>query len=159
VEYAVPAPRVLRLPAVRIAIALPLALATLALVAGPTAASIAGRRSYLVGHIQSARAAHGLRAYSERATLDQIAQNWARWMANHHSVQHNPSLSSQVHDWSALGENVGRASTVRRVHYLFMHSAPHRANILSRTFGRVGVGSARGTDGRVYVDEVFKRAE
>jgi hypothetical protein len=38
-----------------------------------------------------------------------------------------------------------------------MASARHRANILSRSFTQIGIGTARGSDGRLYVDEVFRQ--
>jgi hypothetical protein len=78
-------------------------------------------------------------------------------MAAHRVLAHNPSLPSSVCCWSDLGENVGVGLSARSVHRAFMASAPHRANILSATFTQVGVGTAVGGDGRLYVDEVFRR--
>jgi uncharacterized protein YkwD len=78
-------------------------------------------------------------------------------MAAHHSLQHNPNLGSQVHGWRALGENVGCGAREPGIQRAFMGSAPHRSNILSRTFTLVGIGTARDSRGTLYVDEVFKR--
>lgn len=60
------------------------------------------------------------------------------------------------HGWSWIGENVGYAPTVRRMNRWFLHSPPHRANILSRHFTRVGIGIVR-SGGSVWVTEIFFR--
>jgi uncharacterized protein YkwD len=121
------------------------------------AAALTESRQGTLRKISHARSHHGVRQYHVRHRLNHIAQRWAEWMAAHQSLQHNPYLSHQVHGWNALGENVGRAAGFRRVHRAFMHSPPHRANILSPTFHLVGVGAAHGSDGKLYVDEIFKR--
>jgi hypothetical protein len=45
---------------------------------------------------------------------------------------------------------------VSQIQQAFMGSSPHRANILSGTYTQVGIGTARGSDGQLYVDEVFR---
>lgn len=89
--------------------------------------------------------------------LTQIAEDWARWMANHHTLKHNPNLASEVNNWQSLGENVGSGTSEGPIHRAFMNDPYHRDNILSRTFTLVGIGTARDENGRLYVDEVFKR--
>ena len=69
----------------------------------------------------------------------------SRRMVRRNSIYHNPRLYSLVrryrpHIW---GENVGMAGTIGRMHTLFMKSAPHRANVLNRSYKRVGVGVQR----------------
>ena len=105
----------------------------------------------------SARDHHDRRNYDVRHHLNEVAQRWAEWMADHHTLRHNPYLQSQVHHWSALGENVGCGPGEDAIQRAFMGSAPHRDNILSRSFRQVGIGSARGSDGKLYVDEIFRR--
>jgi len=69
---------------------------------------------------------------------------------------HNEHLSQQLYDevWTRIGENVGTHSTVRRMHRWFMHSPPHRANILSRDYDFIGIGIVR-SDGWLWFTQVF----
>lgn len=139
--------------------ALVLGLATVAI--SGTGSAVAGYSSEqaFVSDMNSARAHHGLRPYVQRRDLTAAARRWARWMAAHHTLAHNPALGSNVCCWRDLGENVGRGPSEPALNRAFMASREHRANILSRTFTQVGVGTARGSDGRLYVDELFRRPD
>lgn len=148
-----PCPRGFRLPAFSA-----LALATLTVVPVPAASADGVRpRAAFVDDTNAARQNHDRRAYAVRDHLNEVAQRWAEWMAAHRTLRHNPYLESQVHDWSELGENVGVGPGEPSIQSAFMDSSSHRANILSRTFRQVGIGAARGSDGKLYVDEVFRR--
>ena len=116
-----------------------------------------GSDSRLVSATNSARSAHGLSGYVVSADLTGVARRWAAHMAAHRQLAHNPSFASQVCCWTHLGENVGAGGTVSAIHRAFMASAEHRANILSRAYTQVGIGTARGSDGKLYVDELFRR--
>lgn len=116
-----------------------------------------GSDSQFVSATNSARGAHGLGRYAVAADLTSMARRWAAHMATHRQLAHNPSYASQACCWTALAENVGVGSTVSQIQRAFMNSSEHRANILSRTYTQVGIGTARGSDGRLYVDEVFRR--
>ena len=77
-------------------------------------------------------------------------------MAARHGIYHNNSLPSEVGgNWAKLGENVGRGSSVSQVHNAFMDSSTHRVHILDSAYNQIGVGVFRGSDGYVYVTEVF----
>jgi uncharacterized protein YkwD len=104
-----------------------------------------------------ARNSYDRRDYRVRDELMDVAQRWANWMAAHHSLRHNPYLSSQVSNWRSIGENVGEGGTESGIQRAFMRSTDHRDNILSRQFRQVGIGTARSSDGRLYVDEVFRQ--
>src|SRR4051794_5022870 len=104
-----------------------------------------------------ARVNHDRRVYEVSSDLTDVAQRWARWMARHHTLEHNPSLESDVHHWQALGENVGSGGAEPRIHRAFMADRYHRDNILSTDYTQVGIGTARDEGGRLYVDEVFRR--
>jgi len=56
--------------------------------------------------------------------------------------------------WKLIGENVGLAGTVLRVHRLMMRSSSHRSNILRRGYNRIGVG-VKETRRGVWVTEMF----
>ena len=110
-----------------------------------------------VADTNHARVRHDRHGLSERRRLNQVAQHWARWMATHRTVRHNPYITGQCGNWQSLGENVGRGPSESAIQRAFMQSPDHRANILDRAFTQIGIGIARGRDGRLYVDEVFRR--
>lgn len=114
-------------------------------------------RTAFVSDTNHARINHDRRRYRQRDHLTHVAQRWAEWMAAHHTLRHNPYLTSQVGNWRALGENVGRGGGEDGIQRAFMRSTDHRDNILSREFTQVGIGTARDSDGNLYVDEIFRR--
>ena len=144
----------LRRPSV---LSLSVLLATIALVAPNAASADTTTEGQFVTDTNHARAQHALHRYSVPSDLTAEARRWAAYMARHHTLAHNPNYTRQMCCWSAAGENVGVGSSVGQIQRAFMNSSPHRANILSRTFTQVGIGTARSSDGRLYVDEVFRR--
>lgn len=131
------------------------ALLLVALIAAPSPASPAdeGRSLSLV---QEARAGAGRPAYRAMADLQGVARRHAAEMASSNRLRHNPELTQEVQGWRAVGENVGRGTSVEHVHQLLMGSATHRANILSTTYTEVGIGVAWRGD-VVYVAQVFRQ--
>lgn len=123
---------------------------------GIAAADYSSEQAF-ISYTNSAREHDGLRSYAVRADLTATARRWAAWMAAHHTLAHNPSMGTQVCCWRDLGENVGRGGSALAIQRAFMASSEHRANILSRTFTQMGVGTARSSDGVLYVDELFRR--
>jgi hypothetical protein len=116
----------------------------------------ASDESEFVAYTNSARASHGVPAYAVRYDLTAVARRQAARMAAGRQIYHNPNLSSEVSNWRALGENVGEGPSVSSIQTAFMNSSSHRANILSTTYTEVGIGTARGSDGQIYVSEVFR---
>jgi uncharacterized protein YkwD len=139
---------------------LALACATSATVAAAPGAD-AGESSQgaFVDDTNNARVQHELRQYRVCRDLTSIAQRWADWMAQHNTMRHNPYLTSQVPNWESVGENVGRGPGEPPIQRAFMGDSYHRDNILSSDFTQVGIGTARSNDGRLYVDEVFRRPQ
>jgi hypothetical protein len=84
-----------------------------------------------------------------------IAHRHSVEMASRRSIYHNSSLTSEVRGWRAIGENVGRGPTASSVHKAFMGSSSHRAHILSSRYKQIGTGAVKGSDGYLYVTEVF----
>jgi hypothetical protein len=140
----------------RRSLAAALLLTLMALVAPVVALADSTSNSQFVSYTNSARSQHGLRAYVVSSDLTSIANKWAAHMAANRTLEHNPYATSEVCCWRAMGENVGVGSTVSQIQQAFMASSPHRANILSTTFTQVGIGTARGSDGQLYVDELFR---
>jgi uncharacterized protein YkwD len=104
------------------------------------------------------RRAHGLPLLRLSSAISRMARRHSRQMAGQHRFFDSPCLACilRIQGWSWIGENVGYAPTVRRMNRWFMHSPPHRANILSRHFTRVGIGILR-SGGSVWVTEIFFR--
>jgi uncharacterized protein YkwD len=79
-------------------------------------------------------------------------------MARRKSLFHTPNVARYLHGrhWNWWGENVGYSysSDLGSLERAFMRSAPHRHNILSGAYHRVGIGVQR-RDGRVWVTLVF----
>lgn len=128
-----------------------------ALAAPPIASADSTSNAQFVSDTNSARSQHGLRAYVVSSDLSSIANRWAAHMAANRTLEHNPDAYSEVCCWQSMGENVGEGATVSQIQDAFMNSAPHRDNILSSSFTEIGVGTARGSDGQLYVDELFRR--
>ena len=143
----------------RFAVRLPFAaLVSIAVLILPFAAlADSGSESQFVADTNSARSSHGLRHYAVSGDLNSVARRWAAHMAARHQLAHNPSFTSEVCCWTHIGENVGVGPSVSAIQRAFMNSSSHRANILSSSFTQVGIGTARGSDGRLYVDELFRR--
>jgi hypothetical protein len=137
----------------------------LALTAGATAAAFSPASAFastydfeaqFVAKMNAARQSSGLAPYSVASDLVSIARNHSAQMASQQSLYHNPSLTSQVQNWQAVGENVGEGPSVSDIHTAFMNSPEHRANILDHDFTQVGVGVAVDKNGIIWVTEDFR---
>jgi uncharacterized protein YkwD len=84
-----------------------------------------------------------------------IAHRHSVEMAQRRSIYHNTSVTSEVRGWRAIGENVGRGPTASSIHRAFMGSSSHRAHILNARYKQIGTGAVKGSDGYLYVTEVF----
>lgn len=123
----------------------------------PAAAGQGGERGALGGMVNSLRGSNGLPALSRDGSLDAAAQGWAEWMASNRTLQHNPSLRSDVGSgWSRTGENIvrntgaqgwGAGEITSWMFNWWSNSAPHRANMLHGTHTHFGVGYAMGGGG------------
>jgi uncharacterized protein YkwD len=121
-----------------------------------TSRSLAHR---FVAAINAARRRHGLTPVVNSVTLTHVADHHSWVMANDRSLFHNLALPHRVWNWTDLGENVGEGPAETDVHRAFMHSAPHRANILEPAYRQVGIGVVVDRHGRVWVTEDFRRPE
>jgi uncharacterized protein YkwD len=101
------------------------------------------------------RAAAGLPALTESQALHNAAVSHSRDMAQHdyfaHDSRNGGSPSARMASAgygrsTSSGENIGYGTRVsaRQIVQMWMDSAPHRANILSRKFREIGVGAAAG---------------
>ena len=123
----------------------------------PLAAASSSDESSLVSLTNQARASHGVARLSVASDLMAIAHRHSQRMASQHRVYHDPNLAGEVSGWTYLGDNVGKGSSASQVHRAFMNSSVHRANILNSHYNQIGTGAVRGSDGYLYVTEVFAR--
>lgn len=140
-------------------IALALAVVALpgpALAHQPPAGGAAGPSGTAVGLLNESRAANGIAPLAGDPELQGIADRQAGRMAESGSIFHSGDLGGQLSSgWWAWAENVGYGASVGSVHGAFMNSGYHASNILDASYNYVGVGVAYGSDGNVYVAQVF----
>ena len=128
------------------AAAVPLATPASALVYTPSLTSFDARLLYDINHV---RASYGLRALVAAPGTTDVAHGWSCHMAATSTLAHNYRLGSALTThgsryWTTYGENVGMVSSTYGADSLFrayMNSAPHRANILSRSYRYIGIWS------------------
>jgi len=110
----------------------------------------------MVSLINSYRAANGLPKLAQASDATAKAQQHSNEMAAAGSLYHSSSLSSGISaGWRAIGENVGVGGSVTQLESMFEASSVHRANMLNGAYNQIGVGAARGGDGRLYITEIF----
>jgi len=88
------------------------------------------------------RTSRGLPPLKIDVSLVQSARQHATWMASRRVMQHTNK---------PVGENIamGQANSTQAVRS-WMNSPPHRANILSRSWNRVGAAAYTSPEGRIY---------
>jgi uncharacterized protein YkwD len=86
---------------------------------------------------------------SHDSVLEQKAQAWAEYMAQHDNMVH--SHLSMSGDFVMLGENIAMGQEdIDDVMQAWMNSTGHRHNILNPEFTHAGFGYARMSDGSPY---------
>ncbi|HUV47660.1 MAG TPA: CAP domain-containing protein [Actinomycetes bacterium] len=129
---------------------------SLALIALPGVAHAGPNEGTIFSAVNSARSSAGLRPYAYAGDLAAAARRQAERMAASGELYHNPNLGSEVGGWSRIGENVAFAGDWRGAHQVLMNSPDHRAQILDSGYTQMGVGTAVGKDGTLWVAEVFR---
>lgn len=101
-----------------------------------------------------------LKALTKQKCLQKFATQQAKRMAARQEMYHQDiGIMGRKCRLSAYGENVayGYASGASVVRDGWMHSVPHRANILNQDYRLMAIGARRGSDGSWYVSQVFGR--
>lgn len=91
------------------------------------------------------RRAHDRKALDMVGRINKFAERHSRKMARQDRIFHSDLSFWKPSDWTMAGENVGAGGSVASLFDAFLHSRPHRKNILRRIFRLVGIG--------VYVDD------
>jgi len=141
---------------VRVAVVLLVTLCV-GLVAPKRADAATSAERQMAALINKARTSHGRAALKFNDSLSRYARRHSATMASKGVLYHNPYLAKWLAHWSwtILGENVGVGASVASLHNAFMHSPPHRENIMDRHFRNVGVGIVV-RDGRTWVTIIFR---
>lgn len=106
------------------------------------------------------RALEGLPQLKRCRFLDDIARFHAQDMADakkiFHSVQTIQELQAKTYS-DVCGENIQRGKTIRRMHDSMMaERKKSRKNILSPNFLEFGMGTAKDSDGKLYMVQIFR---
>lgn len=124
-------------------------------------ASMSELEGEMLDLINDERVSRGLEPLTGDGQLARLARRHSADMFARGYFSHNTPDGKSPFDrmreanvrFSAAGENLALAATVRIAHNSLMRSAGHRANILSRRFGRVGIGIVRGRRGLMISQE------
>ena len=130
--------------------------------AAPLAQAQSDDRASMLSWINAARAAEGIGPLAGDARLDAVADAHARDMATQGFFSHtSPTTQGPGEraaaaniDFRHLAENIAMNQHARAAHEALLRSPGHRANLLSPTLRRVGLGFARGPQG-LYVTQLF----
>lgn len=107
----------------------------------------------VAAEVNVVRSQGGLPAYAYGDDLASVAQSGADGSAALGILTHGDWAAriASVH-FSAAGEDIEEgATTAAGVVALWMSDIPHRMNVMSRAYNRIGVGIATGERGETYV--------
>ncbi|MBR5288222.1 MAG: hypothetical protein IKU34_06485 [Clostridia bacterium] len=115
--------------------------------------------------LNSDRAAYGLPALTLDPELCRIARIKSQDMRDNQYFAHQSPTYGSVrnmldhfsYSYAAAGENIAHHATVEKSQAALISSPGHRANILSASFTRVGIGIALDQNGYVYMTQIFCR--
>jgi uncharacterized protein YkwD len=100
--------------------------------------------------------------------LAEVARSYSRQMAREKFFDHYDGRGTTVthranragiRGWRSIGENLFYCSPASEIASFavngWMRSPSHRSNMLDRRWTATGIGMARGSDGHIYVTEIF----
>ncbi len=128
----------------------------------PTVTGTMDDAGQLASWLAMARASVGLPPLRRDPRLDGVARDHAARMAATQELAHDAGDGSPTDrlrtsglEPIASGENVVHSSSVVLAHRALWESPSHRANILGRSFDRVGVGAVTDARGDTWAVELF----
>lgn len=132
---------------------------------GKSSAVPSGDDEILFDHVNESRVLTGLPVLHWDANLAAAAKKHCALMVQHAALSHQFSgeqgLKERVRDTGAeftvVAENVALAPTPDEIHDEWMHSPPHRANILDPELTSIGIAEMPGNKG-LYAVQDFSRA-
>jgi uncharacterized protein YkwD len=108
--------------------------------------------------INNERVKRNIPALTRRRELDELARSRAEEMARQQEVAHGDSeeMRYQLYPCRRFGENVCSGASIRDMHKEMMLIDGDKNNILDRRYLFMGMGTATGEDGQLYMCQVFK---
>jgi len=101
------------------------------------------------------REQRGLQNFTLDNYLCEYAQKHAEWMAKKNNLKHS-DINVLMGKYNTAGENIAWNQTDEaEATKDWMNSRGHRANILNKSFGKIGFGMARNSRGQPYWCTVF----
>jgi uncharacterized protein YkwD len=124
-----------------------------------------GDEKILFEHVNESRVLAGLSALRWDAKLAAAAREHCALLVQHDALSHQfpgePGLQERLNsagaEFSVAAENVALAPTPDEIHYEWMHSPPHRANILDPQLNAIGIAAMPGKRG-LYAVQDFSHA-
>src|SRR5277367_4846609 len=124
-----------------------------------------GAEKILFDQLNESRVLAGLSALRWDANQAAAARKHCALMVQHGALSHQfpgeaglqQRLNEAGEEFSVAAENVAMAQTADEIHYEWMHSPPHRANILDPQLTAVGIATMPGNKG-VYAVQDFALA-
>jgi uncharacterized protein YkwD len=109
--------------------------------------------------VNTSRVNHSLQPLTRTVHLDTLAKAHAQSMALRKMVFHSVNSVTALRDKLEsvhVGENIQRGESISLLHEECMSQGILRANVLSREFDEMGMATAVGTDGIVYLVQLFR---
>lgn len=110
--------------------------------------------------INSARRKHYIPPVKRMNDMDELAREQARLMAKKGQLFHAETAYVQERLGRVfgrrIGENATKGSDLEAIHKAMMESPADRNNILDRRFTCMGVGTAKSSDGYLYLCQLFR---
>ena len=111
------------------------------------------------------RISNGLAALTIDPELCRIARIKSADMRDNNYFAHESPTYGRIGEmlnrfgyrYSAAGENIANHANVDRAQAAFMSSSGHRANILSATWTKVGVGIVTDANGYIFATQIFAK--
>jgi uncharacterized protein YkwD len=144
-----------------------------AIVAAPlaTAAQLVSFDQQMIVLVNNARVAAGAAKLTEAKGLTSLALWWSNQMnggATGYNLAHNPNAWTMVTTYgasnrTAWGENVAwsssTATTAQQIFTAYMNSPGHKANILSKSYHYIGMGTVGGSHGLFNTTEFTDKVQ
>ena len=115
----------------------------------------------MLADLNATRASAGLPALQLDAQLCDDALSYAQEMANRHFFSHTSPDGRTFAErmrysvFTVAGENIGMGHSEPSVYQALIHSPHHFANIVDRSFSKVGLGIVRESDGTMIFVQDF----
>lgn len=109
--------------------------------------------------VNRVRKNHGLRSLRFASCTDHVAERWSNVLATTNTFYHQ-SMTKLLYKCDAYyaGETLGKgAITPHTLVSMWMHSAPHRAVLMSRSPNRIGIGATPNASGEWVVAANFMK--